>query len=81
MARLSGCTDEPAFRHAKLARKITSNIGIVEFVPVAAAGDTVTPLASGYLPWRVLAQATGYVLVPAQHEGFAAGTFVPLNPL
>ncbi|MBV8745585.1 MAG: molybdopterin-binding protein [Xanthobacteraceae bacterium] len=81
MARLSGCTDAPAVRHAKLARKIASTIGLVEFVPVATEADMVTPLASGYLPWRVLAQATGFVLVPAQQEGFAPGTLVPVNPL
>jgi molybdopterin biosynthesis enzyme len=81
MSRLSGCTDTPVVRHAKLARKIASTIGLVEFVPVATEADMVTPLASGYLPWRVLAQATGYVLVPAQQEGFAPGTLVPVNPL
>jgi molybdopterin biosynthesis enzyme len=81
MDRLSGRTDAPAVHQAKLARKIASTIGLVEFVPVAAEEDTVTPLASVYLPWRVLAQATGYVLVPAQHEGFAPGTLVLVNPL
>jgi molybdopterin molybdotransferase len=81
MARLCGRTDAPVPRHAKLTRKIASTIGLVEFVPVATEGDMVTPLASTYLPWRVLAQATGYVLVPAQQEGFAPGTLVPVNPL
>jgi molybdopterin biosynthesis enzyme len=81
VSRLSGCTDTLVVRHAKLARKIASTIGLVEFVPVATQADMVTPLASGYLPWRVLAQATGYVLVPAQQEGFAPGTLVPVNPL
>jgi len=81
MTRLAGRTDVPAVRHAKLGRKIASTIGVVEFVPVAAEADMVTPLASGYLPWRVLAQATGYVLVPAQQEGFAPGTLVPVNRL
>jgi len=81
MARLSGCTDAPVVGHAKLTRKIASTIGLVEFVPVATEADMVTPLASTYLPWRVLAQATGYVLVPAQQEGFAPGTLVPVNPL
>jgi molybdopterin biosynthesis enzyme len=81
MARLSGCTDTPVVRHAKLARKIASTIGLVEFVPVATEADMLTPFASGYLPWRVLAQATGYVLVPAQQEGFPPGTLVPVNPL
>ncbi len=81
MARLSGRTEAPAVRHAKLTRKIASTIGLVEFVPMATEADMATPLASGYLPWRVLAQATGYVLVPAQQEGFAPGALVPVNPL
>ena len=63
----------------KLTRKIASTIGLVEFVPVLTEADIATPIASGYLPWRVLAQASGYVLVPAQQEGFAPGTFVPVN--
>ncbi len=81
LSRLAGRIDAPVVRHAKLARKIASTIGLTEFVPVATEADMVTPLASGYLPWRVLAQATGYVLVPAQQEGFAPGTLVPVHPL
>jgi molybdopterin biosynthesis enzyme len=81
LARLAARTDLPAPREAKLARKIASTVGLVEFVPVRADGDTVIPLATGYLPWRVLAQATGYVLVPAQSEGFAAGAMVAVTPL
>jgi molybdopterin molybdotransferase len=81
MARLAGRTDKPVVHQAKLTRKIASTIGLVEFVPVLIEADIATPLASGYLPWRVLAQASGYVLVPAQQEGFAPGTFVPVNPL
>ena len=34
MARLAGRSDAPAAHHAKLARKITSTVGLVEFVPV-----------------------------------------------
>jgi molybdopterin molybdotransferase len=79
--RLSGRTDALVAHDARLARKIASTIGLAEFVPVCADGDAVAPLASGYLPWRALAQATGYVLVPAQSEGFSVGAIAPVMPL
>ena len=81
LRQLSGRTDPTPMRDTRLARKIASTVGLAEFVPVRAEGDAVTPLASGYLPWRALAQATGYVLVPAQSEGFSAGALVPVAPL
>jgi molybdopterin biosynthesis enzyme len=80
-AKLSARGDLPAACAAKLARKIASTVGLVEFVPVRADGDAVIPVASGYLPWRALAQATDYVLVPAPSEGFAAGAVVQVMPL
>jgi hypothetical protein len=48
-------------------------------VPVRREGDAVVPLASGYLPARALAQADGWVLVPPESEGFAAGARVPVR--
>jgi molybdopterin biosynthesis enzyme len=81
LRRLCGRTDVPLAHDARLARKIASTVGLAEFVPVRAEGDAVTPLASGYLPWRALVRATGYVLVPAQSEGFSAGAIVPVAPL
>src|SRR5262249_13326834 len=76
LARCAGRSDAPAAHGARLARKVSSAVGLVEFVPVRADGDAVIPLASGYLPWQVFAQATGYIWVPAQSEGFAAGALV-----
>jgi molybdopterin biosynthesis enzyme len=81
LRRLSACTEPTPLCEAKLARKIASSVGLAEFVPVRATGDTVLPLASGYLPWRTLVKATGYVLVPAASEGFAAGTDVTVMAL
>jgi molybdopterin biosynthesis enzyme len=81
LRRLTARGDVSQTRDAKLARKIASTIGLVEFVPVCADGDDVTPLASGYLPWRALLRATGYVLIPASSEGFAAGAVVRVTPL
>jgi molybdopterin molybdotransferase len=81
LRRLCARAEPLPLAEAKLARKIASCVGIAEFVPVCHAGDTVMPLASGYLPWRTLIEATGYVLVPAASEGFAAGAVVPVMPL
>ena len=81
LARLAARADAAATREAKLARKIASTVGLVEFVPVRADGDALIPLATSYLPWRALTHATGYVLVPAQSEGFAAGAVVTVAPL
>jgi molybdopterin molybdotransferase len=78
---LSASTEMPATHGATLARKIASTVGLAEFVPVRVENDAVTPLASGYLPWRALAGATGYVLVPAHSEGYAAGAIVPVTRL
>jgi molybdopterin biosynthesis enzyme len=81
LARLAARADVATTREAKLVRKIASTVGLVEFVPVRADGDALIPLATGYLPWRALTHATGYVLVPAQSEGFAAGAVVTVTPL
>jgi molybdopterin molybdotransferase len=81
LERLTGTSLISPGRDAALTRKIASAVGLVEFVPVRLDGEAVVPLASGYLPWRALAEATGYVLVPATSEGFAAGTIVRVLPL
>jgi molybdopterin molybdotransferase len=78
---LSASIAMPVPHGATLARKIASTVGLAEFVPVRVENDAVTPLASGYLPWRALAGATGYVLVPAHSEGYAAGAIVPVTRL
>lgn len=81
VAQLSGgITNEFAFS-AKLSRKITSTIGLAEVVPVRRDGDTIAPLASGMLPLQTLLQADGWILVPADSEGYPAGTVVPVRPL
>jgi molybdopterin biosynthesis enzyme len=57
-----------------LARKIVSTVGMAEVVPVRRVGDGVEPLATGYWPMHALTRADGWVLVPPQSEGFAAGS-------
>ncbi|HEY4773717.1 MAG TPA: molybdopterin-binding protein [Xanthobacteraceae bacterium] len=81
LARLSGRTAEAALYPAALVRKISSTIGLVEVVPVRREGNGVVPLALGYLPLQALTQASGYVVVPAESEGFPAGAEVRVRPL
>jgi molybdopterin biosynthesis enzyme len=80
LARLGGGGEEPAFT-AKLARKIASNLGFVEIAVVRRCGDAVEPLASGRLPLSALAQADGWLAIPADSEGFPAGALVEVRPL
>jgi molybdopterin molybdotransferase len=62
-----------------LKRKVTSTIGLTELVPVSCAGGVAEPLASGYLSLQSLARSAGWIVVPAESEGFAAGTPVAVR--
>ena len=64
-----------------LARKITSTVGLAEVVPVRRVGGQAEPIASKYLPLSSLARADGWILVPAESEGYSAGTSVQVRPL
>jgi len=81
LARLAGCEDNETGETGALVQKITSTLGLAELVPLAREGERLMPLAAGYLPLQALAGADGYVLVPADSEGFAAGTRVVMRPL
>jgi len=63
-----------------LRRKVTSTIGMTELVPVSSSDGFAEPLASGYLSSMALARSDGWFAVPADSEGFAAGTRVAINP-
>ncbi len=71
--------DEPT-ETLTLTRKIASTVGLAEVVPVRRDGGKAEPLASKYLPLSVLARADGWVLVPADSEGYAEGTQVEVRP-
>jgi molybdopterin biosynthesis enzyme len=66
---------------ARLTRKVASSLGITELVPVSCKGEQAEPLASGYLPLQAIARADGWISVPAQSEGYPAGTNVIVRPL
>jgi molybdopterin molybdotransferase len=56
-----------------------STIGITEVVPVSCREGMAEPLGSGYLSLTALARSDGWVLIPADSEGFGAGSEVAVN--
>jgi molybdopterin molybdotransferase len=84
IASMSSGVVEETPRVLPLKRKLTSTIGLTELVPVRyeqAGLETVAdPLASGYLSFEVLTGSDGWITVPADSEGFAAGTPVAVRP-
>src|SRR5215475_6995335 len=65
LARLCARDEEERGKPVMLTRKISSTLGLAELVPVRCEADGAAPLASGYLSPQSLAQADGYVVVPA----------------
>jgi molybdopterin biosynthesis enzyme len=80
VAKLAGGRVEDWSTTLPLKRKVTSTIGLVELVPVSCAGGMAKPLASGYLSLASLAESDGWIVVPADSEGFAEGTPVAVRP-
>ena len=81
LERLAGALNEnEAAETLTLARKIASTVGLAEVVPVRRVGDKVEPLATKYLPLSALARSDGWILVPADSEGYSAGAPVQVRP-
>jgi len=81
LARLCGRASDDEATTVVLTRKIASSLGFAELVPVMRQAQGVVPLASGYLSLQSLARADGFVLVPADREGYGAGAEVEMRPL
>jgi molybdopterin biosynthesis enzyme len=81
LARLCGRASDDEATTVVLTRKIASILGFAELVPVMRQALGVVPLASGYLSLQSLARADGFVLVPADREGYGAGAEVEMRPL
>ncbi len=79
VAKLSGGKVEDISAMLPLKRKVTSTIGLTELIPVSCAGGVAEPLASGYLSLAALAGSDGWIVVPADSEGFNAGTPVAVT--
>jgi len=76
LARLTGGRAEPPAVTARLTRKVASNLGLAELIPVRLRDGQAEPLGSGYLPLQTIAQADGWILVTADREGHPAGASV-----
>jgi len=74
-----GAWNEPS-ETLTLSRKVASTVGLAEVVPLRRNGDKAEPLASKYLSLSALARSDGWLLVPADSEGYSAGSPVPLRP-
>lgn len=79
--RVAGASfkEEPADT-LPLARKVTSTVGLAEVVPVRRLEGHADPLGSRYLALSSLARSDGWILVPADSEGYSAGTSVAVRP-
>jgi molybdopterin biosynthesis enzyme len=81
LARLRGGMVDDTPSDVRLARKVTSRLGLTELVLVRRAGETVAPLTSDYLSLAALAGADGWLVVPAESEGWPAEMHVTIRPL
>jgi molybdopterin molybdotransferase len=63
-----------------LARKVSSTVGLAEVVPVRRTSGQAEPMAIKYLPLSSLARSDGWILVPADSEGYSAGSPVHVRP-
>jgi molybdopterin biosynthesis enzyme len=57
----------------RLGRKISAAIGMTEIVLLRGEDQTLTPLAMGEITLATLLAADGFLVVPPDVEGFAAG--------
>jgi molybdopterin molybdotransferase len=81
LRRLSATSEADRTTLAALTRKVASALGMAEVVPVRCRDGKAEPIASGYLPAQAIAQADGWILVPADSEGYPAGADVMVRPL
>jgi molybdopterin biosynthesis enzyme len=65
---------------AELGRKIASPLGLAEVIPVRRRLGRVEPVAAGYWSMQALARAEGWILVPADSEGYPEGARVVVRP-
>lgn len=79
LAAAKSSENEPA-ETLPLGRKVSSTVGLAEVVPVRRNAGEAEPLATKYLPLSSLARSDGWILVPADSEGYARGASVQIRP-
>ena len=80
LACLAASREIPHAVPATLTRKVASNLGLAELIPVRLRLGQAEPLGSGYLALQTIARADGWILVGADREGYPAGTAVMVRP-
>lgn len=76
---LAGCSTDWPYRQVRgtLSRKLVSTVGRVDYARVRVQGDEVEPLAiSGASILSSTTRADGFVIVPADSEGYPPGMAV-----
>src|SRR5689334_14225037 len=79
LAAVKNSDNEPT-ETLTLARKVSSTVGLAEIVPVRRSGTEVEPMGTKYLSLSSLTRSAGWILVPADSEGYSAGTSVQVRP-
>ena len=79
VAKLAGVVVEDSPMILPLLRKVTSTIGMTEIIPVSCSDGMAEPLGSGYLSLTALSRSDGWILIPAESEGFPAGSKVAVH--
>ncbi|MCH8466025.1 MAG: hypothetical protein LAT78_05565 [Roseinatronobacter sp.] len=75
IAALSGASARVQMR--PLSQKISSAVGISEFVLLAEAGEGILPFPTGNVTISSLAQASAFAILPPESEGLPAGAELP----
>jgi molybdopterin biosynthesis enzyme len=79
LGRLAGGPPRDPAKTVALSRKVASTVGLAEVVPLRLSGELAEPLAAKYLSFSSLARSDGWLLVPADSEGYAAGAQVEMR--
>jgi molybdopterin biosynthesis enzyme len=79
LTKLAASTEQEPARTVILSRKVTSTVGLAEFVPIRHDNTSAEPLAIRNLPLWALARANGWLLVPPDSEGYPAGAKVAIH--
>jgi molybdopterin biosynthesis enzyme len=80
LCRLAGATEAAPATKAVLARKVASPLGFTELIPLRCREGKAKPIASGYWPLAAIVQSDGWMMVPADSEGYPAATEVVVRP-
>ena len=79
LERLAGSESYEPTQTLRLSRKIASTVGLAEVIPLRHSGAAAEPLAAKYLSLSVLTRSHGWLLVPADSEGYSAGVQVEMR--